>query len=145
MPDYRGLEQLLTSRLRLERRPVAVSYRAQESAAPFQGTQPSGCSFWRLASAGASLKTQAADHYNCPIGSYTHGISLPAERAAELEGTLGLMVQIGYLKMEEVPGVFKLDAPPSAVSYAPLGEVTSTPDVVIVSGTPHQLTLLTEA
>jgi hypothetical protein len=21
--------------------------------------------------------TEAADHYNCPVGSYTHGIALP--------------------------------------------------------------------
>ena len=47
--------------------------------------------------------TEAADHYNCPVGSYTHGVELPAERAAELEGVVGTMVGLQYIRMEEVP------------------------------------------
>ena len=52
-----------------------------------------------------SFYTVAADHYNCPIGSYTHNIALPPERAPELEQTFSLMASLGYVKMEEVPGI----------------------------------------
>lgn len=36
-------------------------------------------------------------------GSYTHKIALPPERARELEGTIGFMVENNYLAMPEVP------------------------------------------
>ena len=85
------------------------------------------------------------DHYNCPIGSYTHNISLPPDRAPELEQTLSLMGSLGYVKMEEVPGIPRLPEPPVAVLYAPLADTPVTPDVVIFSGKPGGIMLLGEA
>jgi len=147
MPDYRAIEHQLTHFLGLGRRPVAVTYceTAPAGVQPITGTQPSGCSFWRIAAAGKTFYTEADDHYNCPIGSYTHNIALPPERASELEGTLGLMVQIGYIRMEEIPDVFRLQKEPAAVVYEPLGETASSPSAVLVSGRPKQLALLAEA
>jgi hypothetical protein len=78
------------------------------------------CSGWRLAADGRTFYTVAGDQYNCPIGSYTHNIALPPERAPELEQTLSLMGTLGYVKMEEVPGILRLPEPPGAVVYAPL-------------------------
>ena len=86
-----------------------------------------------------------SDHYNCPVGSYTHNIPLPPEREAELTGTLGLMVDIGYIKMEEVPGVPRLPKTPAVTVYAPLSQTPVAPDVVLVAGTPAKLMLLHEA
>ena len=83
---------------------------------------PSGCSFWRLAAEGRFFYTVPNDHYNCPIGSYTHNISLPPDRAPELEQTLSLMAGAGYIKMEEVPSIPRLPQTPDSVVYAPLGE-----------------------
>ena len=48
------------------------------------------------------------DHLNCPVGSYTHAIDLPPDRAAELEQALSLMAGIGYVRMEEVPSIPRL-------------------------------------
>jgi uncharacterized protein (DUF169 family) len=145
--DYRTLEQRMMKTLGLQKRPVAVKF--QESAPAgveqFKGAQPSGCSFWRLAAEGRTFYTVPSDHYNCPIGSYTHNISLPPERAKELEQTLGLMVQIGYIKMEEVPGIPRLSQPPSVVIYAPLGETPVEPDVVLFAGLASRIMLLQEA
>jgi uncharacterized protein (DUF169 family) len=131
----------------LKKRPVAVKF---SDAAPagiekFTGTEPSGCSFWRLAAAGKVFYTVPSDHYNCPIGSYTHSISLPPERAKELEQTLGLMAQIGYLKMEEVPDIPRLPKEPRAITYAPLGDTPVEPDVVLFAGAASQIMLLHEA
>src|SRR6185369_5553208 len=74
-----------------------------------------------------------------------HGIDLPAGRAAELEQTLGLMSSLGYVRMEEVPGIPRLSRAPGVVVYAPLGEIPVDPDVVMVAGRPGRVMLLLEA
>jgi uncharacterized protein (DUF169 family) len=147
MTGYRRLERQLTSDLGLTRRPVAIAFRDAPPAGvtPFKGSMPSGCSFWRLAAEGATFCTVPADHYNCPIGAYTHNIPLPPERAKELEETLGLMASIGYVRMEEVPGIPVLPKSPGAVVYAPLGDTPVDPDVVLFSGPAARVMLLQEA
>ena len=146
MTDYRELEAVLAS-IGLQRRPVAVIYcdSEPEGVAKFSGRVPSGCTFWKLAAEGAAFYTVPDDHFNCAVGSYTHNIALPADREAELPGTLQFMTGLGYLRMEEVPGIARLDRTPAAVIYAPLGETPRDPDVVVVAGSNAQLMLLEEA
>jgi uncharacterized protein (DUF169 family) len=128
-------------------RPVAVSYLDAPPAGveKFSGTVPSGCIFWRLAAEGRSFYTVPSDFYNCPIGSYTHAIDLPADRAGELERALGLMVGAGYLKMEEVPSIPRLPRTPAITCFAPLDRAVVEPDVVIATGKPGVLMRLQEA
>jgi uncharacterized protein (DUF169 family) len=147
MVECARLEQALTSALDLTRRPVAISFRDAPPAGveQFVGSQPSGCSFWRLAAAGRVFYTVPSDHYNCPVGSYTHNIPLPPEREPELMQTLSLMSDIGYIRMEEVPSVPRLAATPAVAVYAPLGATPIDPDVVVISGRPGRLMLLHEA
>ena len=147
MTDYGRLERQLSADLGLTRRPIAIAFRETPPAgvSGFVGTVPSGCSFWRLASEGRTFYTVPSDHYNCAVGAYTHNIPLPAARAKELEDTLGLMVGVGYLKMEEVPGIPVLPKTPAAVVYAPLGDTPVDPDVVLFSGPAGRLMLLQEA
>jgi len=147
MPDYRALETQFKEILNLRRRPVAVSFPSDAPAAveKFSGSEPSGCSFWRLASAGRTFYTVPGDHYNCPVGSYTHKIELPKERAQELPDILGTMTSLGYLKMEEVPGIPTLPQTPKFVMYAPLADTPIAPDVVLFAAVPGKLMLLEEA
>jgi uncharacterized protein (DUF169 family) len=147
MSDYARLESSLRDALQLTRRPVAVAFRDApvEGIARLEGTHPSGCTFWSIAAAGRAFYTVPEDHYNCPIGSYTHNIPLPPEREGELTDTLGLMARIGYVRMEEVGGIPRLAQTPAITIYAPLGETPVTPDAVIVAGTPSRLMLLHEA
>ena len=147
MTEYAQIERRLTDVLQLSRRPVAIAFRETppDGILKLSGSQPSGCSFWRLAAAGQVFYTVPSDHFNCPIGSYTHNIALPAEREAELSGTLGLMVDIGYIKMEEVPGVPRLPQTPAVTVYAPLSQAPVPPDAVVVAGMPAKLMLLHEA
>src|SRR5690242_4975003 len=100
MTDYTQLERQLTTALQLDRRPVAIAFRDSPPAGvpKFAGTMPSGCSFWRLAAEGGAFYTVAEDHYNCPVGSYTHNVPLPPDREAELGQTLTLMSDIGYIR-----------------------------------------------
>jgi uncharacterized protein (DUF169 family) len=147
MTDYRTVEQQLTGSLGLQRRPVAVAFRATPppGVPKFSGTEPSGCSFWRLAMSEQTFYTVRADHHNCPVGSYTHNIPLPPERVSELMQTLELMNELGYLRMEEVSGMARLPETPGVVVYAPLGDVPVDPDVVLVAGRPGRVMLLQEA
>lgn len=129
------------------RRPVAVAFCAAPppGVVRFGGREPSGCSFWRLAAEGRAFYTVPADHAGCAIGSYTHNMPLPAEHAHELEATLGFMAGLGYVRLEEVPGIPRLPSTPAAVVYAPLGDTPVEPDVVLVAGRPGRLMLLYEA
>lgn len=146
MTNYEELETTFST-IGLKRRPVAVTYCDAEPAGvrKFGGTVPSGCTFWRLAAEGATFYTVPSDHFNCAVGSYTHNVTLPPDREAELPGTLQLMTGVGYLKMEEVPSIARLDHPPVAVIYAPLAATPVDPDVVILAGSNRQLMLLEEA
>jgi len=147
MPDYRALEKQFRNTLNLTYRPVAVSFpsTAPSSVDKFVGTEPSGCSFWRLAAEGRTFYTVPEDHYNCPVGSYTHKITPPEDRAQELPNILGTMTGLGYLKMEEVPGIPVLPQTPKFVVYAPLGDTPVDPDVVLFAAVPGSLMLLEEA
>lgn len=145
--DYARLETQLGIDLDLGGRPVAVAFRPAPppGVEKYEGVQPSGCSYWRLASDGRTFYTVADQHYNCPIGSYTHNIALPPARAPELEETLGFMTDIGYLRMAEVPAIPRLAEPPGVVVYAPLGATPVDPDVVLFWGPPGRIMLLQEA
>jgi uncharacterized protein (DUF169 family) len=147
MTDWIEMERRLVEAVAPRRRPVAVLFR--EAPPPgvrqFAGQQPSGCSFWRLAAEGGRFYTVSADHANCAVGSYTHNVPLPPERARDLEETLGFMVGLGYVRMDEVPGISRLPETPGVVIYAPLGDTPAEPDVVLVAGRPGRLMLLHEA
>ena len=147
MTDYRSIERRLSETLRLQRPPIAVTFRDTPPAgvAKFTGTEPSGCSFWRLAAGGRTFYTVPSDHYNCAIGSHTHSIPLPRERAQELDQTLSFMTGTGYVRMEEIPGIPRLPQTPGVVIYAPLGDTPVDPDVVLFAGRPGQVMLLLES
>jgi uncharacterized protein (DUF169 family) len=89
--------------------------------------------------------TEASDHYNCPIGAYTHGIELPPAQGRELEGLVGTMIGLEYLRQEEVATIPRRDSPFGVALYAPLAEAPFVADVVIVRGNAKQLMLLAEA
>jgi uncharacterized protein (DUF169 family) len=147
MPDYRALESRFTKFLALRLRPVTVKFQDAPPAgvAKFSGTVPSGCSFWRVAAGGSTFYTVPSDHYNCPVGAYTHNLPLPEDRAQELNNVLGFMTSIGYLKMEEVPGIARLPQSPAVIVYAPLADSPVEPDVVVFAGLPSRVMLLQEA
>lgn len=147
MADYRKLERQVTEALGLTRRPVAVTFARSAPAGvrKFSGTEPAGCSFWRLAERGDVFYTEPSDHYNCAVGCFTHSIALPAERASEMDQTLAFMTELGYIKTEDLVHIAQLRETPRFVTYAPLGEAPVTPDVVLFAGKPSAIMLLNEA
>jgi uncharacterized protein (DUF169 family) len=147
MANWKELEDRFMTRLRLERRPVAVTFLdAEPSGIPkFSGTEPAGCSFWRLAAEGRAFYTVPADHFNCAVGAYTHNVHLPPERVQEVETTLGMMFNLGYVKPEEVPGIPRLSKEPAAIVFAPLASAPIAPSVVIFACKSSASMLLNEA
>lgn len=144
---FADIESRLRQALSLPSRPVAVTIadNRPQGLTEFSGEVPSGCTFWDMAAKGQSFYTTGKDHYNCAVGCHTHNIPLPPEREAELMATVGFMVDIGYIKMEEVPGIPRLPKTPKYIVYTPLAQATSAPDVVILRGQPGKLMLLQEA
>ena len=68
--NWEALETRFASAVQLDRRPVAV---ADVDADPpgveqFEGSEPSGCSFWRLAADGGTLYT-VPENFNCAVGA----------------------------------------------------------------------------
>src|SRR6266404_2921434 len=145
--SWKDLEQKISASGRTERRPVAVAFldSPPSGVSRFEGTEPSGCSFWRLAAAGKIFYTLPENHFNCAVGAYTHNIPLSPEREKETEKTLKMMFDLGYVKPEEVPQIPRLAQTPVAIAYAPLRDATFTPDAVLFACKPAGAMLLNEA
>jgi len=147
MANWKELEKQFTARLTMGRRPVAISFLDTEPAGvpKFSGTEPAGCSFWRLAAAGRTFYTVPADHFNCAVGAYTHNVQLPPGRVQETETTLGMMFNLGYIRPEEVAGIPRLAKEPAAVVFAPLADAPVAPSVVLFTCKSSAAMLLNEA
>jgi uncharacterized protein (DUF169 family) len=147
----RDLEERFTRALSLDLAPVAVTFCHQvpDDVPRFVGTVPAGCRFWKLAADGppgkSAFYTLPSDHHNCPLGSYTHGIELPPDRAHELTDGLRLFDQIGYVKPDEVPQIPRWPKPPAAIRYSRLADAVAPPDVVVFALRPGAAMLLNEA
>lgn len=135
-------------RLGLGGAPVAIAFLREPPPGVTRwdgGPVAAGCAFWRHARDGRAFYTVPADHHNCAVGSHVHGITLPDERASELEETLGLMASAGYVDPGEVPAIPTVSEPPGVVAYAPAASAPFAPSVVVVAATPAQAMLLHEA
>ena len=139
----RQLEQLLG----LTVPPVAIAFRdtAPPSMRRIDASAPAGCRYWRLAADGKVFYTEAEDHYSCPVGAHTHGVDLPAPVAQELQGLIQNMVQLQYIRLEDIPKIPRRQEPFRKALYAPLATAPFEPDLILVRATGKQLMLLAEA
>src|SRR5687767_14759668 len=89
--------------LDLESPPVAVTFQVSPPAGVprVDAAGPASCAYWKRAAGGEVFYTEAADHYRCPVGAYTHGVDLPPQQQEELQDVVGTMVGLGYLRPEE--------------------------------------------
>jgi uncharacterized protein (DUF169 family) len=135
------------STLKLARRPVAVGFLDSPPAgmAPIDRAAAASCGYWKLAAEGQEFYTVSGDHQNCPVGAYTHGVTLTPAKAEELQSLIGTMIQLQYLSSDEVPAIPHRAQPLQVAAYAPADSATFAADVVIFSGNARQIMLLTEA
>jgi len=137
----------LSELLGLAHPPVAVAFLPEPppGVSRVAASAPAGCSYWRRATAGEVFYTEAADHLGCTIGAHTHNVTMPPEKAAELQSMVGTMVGLGYLAMAEVPGLPRRAEAFGVAVYAPAAKTPCPPDVVLVRGGARQMMLLAEA
>ncbi len=145
--DLSNQENKLRDLLGLKSVPVAIAFRtaAPTNVARISTPGPAGCSYWKLALEGKTFYTEASDHLHCTIGAYTHGVDLSAEKENELKSMVGNMVNLGYLRMEEIPSIPHLSSAFGVAIYSPLADAPCDPDVVLVRGNAKQIMLLAEA
>lgn len=137
----------LAQLLRLSSSPVAISFRpnAPEGVRRVAQSEPAGCGYWRRAAAGEVFFTEPADHKSCPVGAHTHHVALSDAEKKELEGLVGVMIGLEYLKPSDVPQIPTMKETFRGAVYAPLDRAPVEPDVVLVRGNARQLMLLAEA
>jgi uncharacterized protein (DUF169 family) len=127
--------------------PIAIAFTdtPPEGVPHVDAAGPAGCSYWKMAAAGAVFWTQPSDHFGCPVGAHTHAVALPPEVQEQLQGLVGTMVQLQYIRMEDVPQIPTRRSPLRHAVYAPLDKAPVPPDVVLVKGSARQMMLLAEA
>ncbi len=145
--DARTAGRRMTELLGLNPPPVAVTFApAAPAGIPrVSRSGPAGCAYWKQAGEGAVFYTEADDHFNCPVGAYTHGVGLPPQRSKELKGVVGTMVTLQYIRMEEVEALPRRKDAFGVAVYAPLALTPTPPDVVLVRGRARQIMLVAEA
>ncbi len=145
--DYTSQASLLQELLGLRFPPVAIAFRPSAPAGVrrIPAPSPAGCGYWRLAAEGQVFYTEAADHYTCPVGAHTHGVTLPPEVATELNALVQTMVGMQYISLDEIPNIPRLHGAFGVAVYAPLAAAPCEADVVLVRGTVKQLMVLAEA
>src|SRR5215469_6726386 len=110
--------------LDLRTAPIALTFLSDPPAnvSRVPAAAPSGCSYWNRAAEGETFYTEAPDHFNCPIGAYTHGVEFPPAQAKELESMVGKMIGLGYLRQEEVHAIPRRQGEFRVAVYAPLAD-----------------------
>jgi uncharacterized protein (DUF169 family) len=141
--DWNDLAARLTAVLGLDAPPVAITFGRDHTgnAAPLgaafpsptadgrTGAVPAGCVFWMHA-VDRAFTTTAADHANCTVGSLTHGF-IDLETAAT-RADVGALVEAGWVTPDAFPSIPVVAETPSVVTYSPLAESRSAPDVVLL-------------
>lgn len=127
--------------------PVAITFtdKAPHGVARVAAPEPAGCGYWRRAAAGEVFFTVADDHKRCPVGAYTHNVTLAPAEHEELMDLVQTMVGLSYLEMKDISEIPTRKTPLQVAVYAPLAMSPVPPDVVLVRGNARQLMLLAEA
>jgi uncharacterized protein (DUF169 family) len=106
------------------------------------GRVPAGCVFWMRATEQAFV-TVPADHANCSIGSYTHGLKSMEEIAAN--GDVAALVAAEWVSPADFPKVASVKNKSDFIVYGPLRDMTSDPNVVFIRLNGKQLMMLHDA
>jgi uncharacterized protein (DUF169 family) len=145
--DYADLGNRLQTLLGLQRQAIAIAFldKAPAGVPRVKAPRPASCSYWKLASEGGVFHTTADDHLNCTIGAYTHGVSLSPEKATELQSTIGQLIELNYLRREEVLRIPHRTESFQVAVYSPLAQSPCEPQIVLIRGNARHFMLLTEA
>ena len=143
-PVWSDLANRLTASLRPIAAPIGIAFVPQGAAgdAPrFEASYPppnesgrtgavsAGCVFWMKA-VDRMFSTNADDHANCSVGSYTHGFVTLQEAATRDDVAAAL--ESGWVNEAAMSSLPQLHNRPAQVVYGPLASFPADPDVVLV-------------
>jgi hypothetical protein len=72
-------------------------------------------------------------------------VTLLPEKASALQAVVGTMIELKYLKADEVARIPRRVPPMEVAAYAPIGRESFDPDLVVFRGNAHQIILISEA
>ena len=154
--DHRALADSLSKALHLAVAPIGISFTAEAGAGVAAFDEPmsepaadgragrvaAGCVFW-VRAAERSFTTAPADHGNCSVGRYTHGLASLEEVAGN--GDVAALLESGWVTPEAVGGIPAISERPEMVTYGPVAEASVAPDVVLLRVNGRQMMVLSDA
>jgi uncharacterized protein (DUF169 family) len=154
--DWKELGSQLESLLKLQSAPLAITFSGSapadvpifEGASPEPTTDgrtgkvPAGCVFW-IEAASRTFTTLPEDHGNCSVGSLTHGLKTLDEVAGNAD--VAALLESGWVTLDVVPLIPVVKQRPSFITYGPLGDTASDPDVVLLRINAKQAMILSDA
>ena len=154
--NWEQLSEELTKALGLKHPPIAIIFSQDElEDVPFyEGEMPSpsadgrtgrvaaGCVFW-IKSTDSTFMTIPQDHYNCSIGSVTHGLKT-LENVMEQEDVKSIL-ECEWVTAEEAMQLPVIQERPNYITYGPLAETSILPDVLLLRLTAFQSMLMRDA
>jgi uncharacterized protein (DUF169 family) len=154
--DHRALADALSRALHLSVAPIGISFTAEAAvgvqafdepmseatADGRRGRVSAGCVFW-VRAAEAAFTTAPADHGNCSVGRYTHGLARLEEVAGN--GDVAALLESGWVDAEAVGGIPAISERPEVITYGPVADAATTPDVVLLRVNGRQMMVLSDA
>lgn len=106
------------------------------------GRVPAGCVFW-MKSAEGSFTTVAADHGNCSVGSFTHGLLSMEDITGNSD--VAELLNSGWVNETDVMGIPHIGRKYSYITYGPISRGDFIPDVVLLRVNARQLMVISDA
>jgi uncharacterized protein (DUF169 family) len=155
MSTWEAASNTLVELLQLEAPPIALSFTATGAALPpFDGemsepTQddrtgrvPASCVFWAEAEH-HGFSTVAADHGNCSVGKWVHGFASLDDISGAAD--VAALFESGWITSDAIETIETIDDRPDVITYQPLSETLSDPEVVLLRLNPRQMMELMDA
>ena len=154
--DYRAAADELVSLLNLEVAPLAITFgdEAPQGVPAFdepmsepapdgrRGRVAASCVFW-MKGTERTFTTVAEDHGNCSVGRMTHGFATLDDVAGKDD--VAALLDSGWVGRDEVPAIPVVSRGHTHITYGPLAESPTDPDVVFLRLNPKQLMVLNDA
>ena len=140
---WTNLAEGLTRALGLQHAPIAITFsqEAPEGVARYEGEMPApsedgrtgkvsaGCVFW-MKSTDSTFTTAPDDHFNCSVGSVTHGLK-SLEEVMDKQDVQELL-ECSWVTPEEAMSLPVVQEKHNNITYGPLADTPVDPDVVLL-------------
>lgn len=153
--DCRALAETLSKALHLSVPPIGISFDAAPAGVEAfdepmsdptpdgrSGRVPAGCVFW-VRAAERSFTTVPEDHGNCSVGRYTHGLAGLEEVAQNAD--IAALVESGWVDPSAFAGIPAVSERADVITYGPLSETTTIPDVILMRVNGRQMMVMSDA